>query len=157
MAAGIPFSGLITTSAPSDTYAVTDALLGIDGLRSVPSKAARNAITTERRRQGMMVFCQDDGKYYSLNASPWAGTDSDWTLLNFGGGTSVQSQSFDFPNPVSDWVMDHTLGDRPIVITTDLSGNKIEGNVSYPSSTRVIVHHDVPGGVAGHAMLRTGN
>ena len=73
--------------APTDSgddYAVTDAVYGRDGLRSVADNAARNAITEDRRREGMLVFTQDAKKYWKLLASPWLGTDSDWTEFKVG-------------------------------------------------------------------------
>jgi uncharacterized delta-60 repeat protein len=77
----VPFTGLIAPTATSDTYAITDPIYGKDGLRSVPTLADRDAISAERRRQGMIVFTQSDGKYWSLGANL-----TTWTEFVGGGG-----------------------------------------------------------------------
>ena len=51
----IPVTGFIGPTDSNDTYAVTDALYGVDGYRSVSGITVRNAITQERRREGMLV------------------------------------------------------------------------------------------------------
>jgi len=51
------------------------------GLMTVADTTARDAITTERRKEGMLVFVQADAKYYQL------GSDlSTWTEFSGGGG-----------------------------------------------------------------------
>lgn len=78
----IPVTGFIGPTDSTDTYAVTDALYGIDGLRNVEDNTERNAITAERRRKGMIVGTKVDGKYWKLIIdSPWAFDDTDWELF----------------------------------------------------------------------------
>lgn len=84
----VPVTGFIAPTDEGDEYAVTDAKYGRDGHRSVADAAERDAITEDRRRHGMTVFTQDDGKKWMLNAGPWAGDDTDWTEET-GGGASV--------------------------------------------------------------------
>ncbi len=71
----------------ADTYQVIDPFYGVDGLRSLVDHVARNAITTERRRFGMICFTQNDGAYWQLQPSPWSMDDSDWLPLTGFGGT----------------------------------------------------------------------
>ncbi len=78
----VPVTGTLTTTAPSDYFAVTDPLYGIDSWRSVADYTERNAITTLRRREGMAVWAQSDSTLWILNAAPWAGDDTDWTLFS---------------------------------------------------------------------------
>lgn len=82
---GVTVTGFIAPSSSGDTYAVIDPFYGIDGLRSVANSIERNAIPTLRRRMGMMVYQQDIDTYYKLLPSPWTNTDSDWTVITFGG------------------------------------------------------------------------
>ena len=90
---GVLVTGFISPTDTSDTYAVIDPIYGIDGLRSVTGTTERNSITTERRREGMLVYVQSDGKYYKLLPSPWTGTNSDWEefTVNSSGGTEYWS------------------------------------------------------------------
>ncbi len=85
----VPVTGTISTTGSGDTYATTDPLTGIDSWRSVADHTARNAITTLRRRQGMAVWTQSDGKLWTLNAAPWAGDDTDWTEFTGSGGSGT--------------------------------------------------------------------
>jgi hypothetical protein len=87
-------AGWIGPGDSTDTFYCTDPIYGIDGLRSVVDKPTRDAITTERRRQGMLVVVQQDfglgpNTVWQLNPSPWTFTDSDWTQFSSGGVTTV--------------------------------------------------------------------
>jgi hypothetical protein len=64
----VPVTDYISTTAPSDTFATHDSTLGKGGWREVASNAARDAITTERRSEGMAVFTRDTGTLWVLAA-----------------------------------------------------------------------------------------
>ena len=76
--AEVVITGTITTSDDSDVYATHDAAYGKGGLRTVDDITARNAITTERRTEGMMVFVKSTGTYWKLLPPPWAFDNTDW-------------------------------------------------------------------------------
>lgn len=80
----VPVAGLMAPTDSGDDYAVTDAVYGRDGLRSVADNAVRNAITADRRRQGMLVFTVDSTSYWRLLPGPWLGTDADWVEFKVG-------------------------------------------------------------------------
>ena len=79
---GVPFGGFISPTDSADTYAVTNPLYGLGGLRSVADIATRNAISDKRREEGMLVFVQSDSTYYSLDGGT---ANSDWSSINLGG------------------------------------------------------------------------
>jgi len=81
----IPLSGTIAPFSSTDTYAITDAAYGKDGLRNVADNTERNAIPDARRKEGMLVGTLDTGTYWRLKASPWAGDDTDWDPFTVGG------------------------------------------------------------------------
>lgn len=89
----IPVTGFIGPTDDSDVYAVTDAIYGIDGYRSLSSTTVRNAITTERRREGMLVYTQNDQNVWQLLPQPWTGADSDWKLFISSGITALLTAS----------------------------------------------------------------
>ena len=62
----VPLTGVIAPTDSADRFPVTDPIYGIDGLRCVSTSAERDAIPDERKRHGMLVFTQDDGRYWSL-------------------------------------------------------------------------------------------
>lgn len=64
----VQVTGTLAPTDVSDQYAVTDAIYGIDGLRSVQTLLDRDAISSQRRREGMLVYVRDEGKYYKLNS-----------------------------------------------------------------------------------------
>lgn len=86
----VPVAGFIAPTDSSDTYATHDALYGRGGHRTVASVADRNAIPTDRRAEGMLVFVAADGETYKLRASPWAGTNDDWVAF----GNPAAAQTF---------------------------------------------------------------
>lgn len=91
----VPIAGLITPTGTTDVYAVTDPIYGIDGFRNVPTKIERNAITTKRRRAGMVVGTQNDGKYWRLkNKITWDMDDSDWESWTLGANLTDKQIAF---------------------------------------------------------------
>lgn len=90
----IRVTGFIAPTDSTDTYACTDPIYGIDGLRSVADLTERNAISNERRREGMLAYTQSDSSYWTLLPSPWSGTNADWTPF----GSTVNSYITTFAN-----------------------------------------------------------
>ena len=68
----------------TDTYAILDARFMYDGFRNVATTIERNAITTFRKKEGMIVGVQADESYWRLKAEPWDSTDSDWEKWSLG-------------------------------------------------------------------------
>jgi hypothetical protein len=90
---GVVVRGTVVPGDTTDTYAATDPQYGIDGLRSVPDTATRNAISEPRRRQGMLVVVQEDlgsgpNSIWQLQAPPWNDDDADWIQFTGGSATS---------------------------------------------------------------------
>ena len=83
-------TGFIAPSDSTDTYATHDEIYGRGGFRTVVDIAARNAITTDRRRIGMLVRVLDDGfgamKFYTLIGGI---ADINWVEESFTGGGST--------------------------------------------------------------------
>lgn len=63
----VALSGTIAPSSTADTYPVTDPQYGLGGLRTVTDSTARDAIPTERRQAGMVVYVIAASKYYTLS------------------------------------------------------------------------------------------
>ena len=62
----VAVTGFIAPTDTSDTYATHDAVLGRGGLREVATLLERDAITSDRRTIGMIVYVQADLNYYAL-------------------------------------------------------------------------------------------
>ena len=82
--------GFIAPSDSTDTYATQSEEWGRGGWRTVADITARNAITADRRKIGMLVRVLDAGsgseKFYTLVGGI---TDDKWTEQNFGGGSGT--------------------------------------------------------------------
>jgi hypothetical protein len=76
---GVRFTGFVAPSDTADTYAVIDPIYGKGGYREVADTVERDAITTERRRIGMMVYVQDQDKIFYLKNGI---TNLDWIELS---------------------------------------------------------------------------
>ena len=90
----VTVTGVIAPTVTGDTYPVTDAIYGLDGLRNVTSIALRNQIPNQRRRAGMVVGVDSTGTtdtttYWMLLPEPWTGTDSDWAPFPCGINTGL--------------------------------------------------------------------
>ena len=80
---GVGLMGYLSPMDTRDTYAVTDPVYGIDGLRNVGLISELNEIPFERRRAGMIVGVGGGESYYKLkNISNWLYDISDWDELN---------------------------------------------------------------------------
>lgn len=94
---GVPVTGTITTTAPSDVYATIDTNSGIGSKQEWDTIAERNSITLQRRRFGMLVTVKSDpspanNKTYILANIALGGVDNDlnnnsnWIEFSGGGG-----------------------------------------------------------------------
>ena len=64
-----------------DTYAITDVFFQKGGLREVETVSAMNLISSERRRNGMIVFITQTAEFYSLTGGDL--TNSSWEKIDF--------------------------------------------------------------------------
>ena len=135
----IPVTGFIGPTDSNDTYAVTDAIFGIDGYRSVSAITARNSITLERRREGMLVYTQDDKNIWQLLEGPWTFTDSDWKLFISSAATQSLSGNTGFLSLSGGTVSGNTNFALNLTATTYYSGatplQTILNNISVGSGS----------------------
>jgi hypothetical protein len=73
--------GFIAPTDDTDTFAVTDDTYGRGGYRAVADTTARNAITADRRKIGMLVRTNGTGLFYTLSGGI---TNGDWVQVVFG-------------------------------------------------------------------------
>lgn len=79
---GVGIMGYLSPMHTEDTYAVTDPIYGVDGLRNVNNMEELNSISTERRRAGMIVGVDGGLTYYKLKNVEWVGDETDWEELD---------------------------------------------------------------------------
>jgi hypothetical protein len=73
-AASIPgtvVSSKITTGNTDNTFGVADTTELIGGAMQVTYSAERNAIPTDRRKDGMLVWVKNNRQYYQLYSGSW--------------------------------------------------------------------------------------
>ena len=80
---GVRLTGFACPSDSTDVYPVIDNTYGIGGFREVADIPARDGITSERRRLGMLVYVLSDNNTYQLRTGL---TNSDWILFSTGSG-----------------------------------------------------------------------
>ena len=73
--------GFIAPTDSADTYAVTDDTYGRGGYRAVANTTERDAISTDRRKIGMLVRNNADGKFWTLVGGL---ANVNWTEVQFG-------------------------------------------------------------------------
>lgn len=83
---GVRLTGFIAPNDSGDTYAVSKPIYGLGGLRTVDFLTDRDAITSERREEGMLVYVKQDLNYYQLASGL---TNSDWVNLFLTSGTGT--------------------------------------------------------------------
>jgi hypothetical protein len=80
---GVGIMGFISPMDTLDTYAVTDPLYGIDGLRNVDQETDLNLISYDRRRPGMIVGIEGGLRFFKLKNVFWSFELSDWEEIFF--------------------------------------------------------------------------
>lgn len=130
--------GFIAPSDSADTYATQDAIYGRDGMRSVADIAARNLITADRRRTGMIVYCQDINTYFRLLPSPWAYTNADWAELVVMGKPGPH-YTHDQLTPATVWTIVHNLNCYPMVKVVDSAKTEVTTDVDHPDANTVVI------------------
>jgi len=86
---GTNVSAAVVPFTDQDRYATHEDIYGKGGYRVVETLAARNAISSERRKVLMKVSVTEDGKTYTLKTNPEGNTtDTDWEEDAVGGTTN---------------------------------------------------------------------
>lgn len=90
---GVKIAGFISPGDTTDTYAVIDTQLGIDGLRNYSGTTTEvlsgTTVPLPRRRAGMIVGVEGGDRYFKLkDKDPWDFDLTDWEELDFSGGGS---------------------------------------------------------------------
>jgi len=91
----VPVAGQIAPTDDLDTYPSHDSIWGKGGTRSVADLTARDAITTERRTEGMMAYVISNQTVYQLVGGI---LNANWQV--FGGGSSGMLEGPGNPNGV---------------------------------------------------------
>ena len=126
----------------NDTYATHLSTYGKGGWREVDTIAQMNAITEERRSEGMAVFVNSERKLYILINNefvPYATSaegDKTFTL-------EINRES-------EVWTVTHNLNKKPSVHTFE-GDDEIFGDISYPDLNTVEVRFSIP--VSGKIIL----
>jgi len=85
-------SGMISPTDTTDAYPTHEDTLGKGGYSSVVDIAARDAVSTLRRKVGMMVYVESDGLTYQLQG----GVDNtDWAEFTSGSGGETTPDTLD--------------------------------------------------------------
>jgi len=85
----VTIGGFIAPSDTTDTYASHVDIYGRGGMRSVADNTERDAITSDRRSEGMFVYVIDDATLYTLSGGI---TNDEWTEVELGGGGGYWEQ-----------------------------------------------------------------
>lgn len=89
---GIKVTSFISPTDTTDTFPTHDSIYGKGGLRTVDSTTSRDAITSARRSEGMMVYVENDEKVYILKGGV---TNNDWVEFTSVGATGPQGPQGD--------------------------------------------------------------
>jgi hypothetical protein len=81
----VPITGFIAPTDTNDIFATQDETYNRGGFRTVADLTARDAITPDRRLEGMLVRVLSNAKFYTLSGGI---TNSNWVEEAFSGGTA---------------------------------------------------------------------
>jgi len=120
-------TGFIAPSDSTDTYATQDEFYDRGGWRTVADITARNAITADRRKDGMIVRVRDAGggieKFYTLTGGL---ADINWVEQVFSGGGGAVT----FNEPAADV----TAGTQAVFDSATVGETVAFGDLLYQKS-----------------------
>lgn len=119
-------TGLLAPTDTSDTYAVTDEHYNRGGYRSVLTVSERDAITPDRRKEGMVVCITSSFLYYTLIGGI---LNQHWVLWTPGITASLRKYTKLIGNGV----------DTAITITHGLSSFDVLAQVQRVSTNEVVL------------------
>lgn len=130
----VPVTAKIAPTNALDDYPTHDEQWGLGGYRSVSDTTERDAISADRRNEGMLVFCRDTGIRYRLGAGL---TNADWTPDSSGGGGSgtVTSVSVATANGFSGAVANATTTPAITIIAGAITPSSVNGVALSGAST----------------------
>lgn len=134
MSGEIYLDGTVTPTSAAPIAKDTD-LFG--GFRSVANAAARNAIDTLRRVQGMRAIEQDTARVYELLPPPWVGSDLDWALVSTEASLYpiAPAPPFPAPGPLT-YLLPPVSLEVPVDTSAGVVGVTIELDASCPDGVR---------------------
>lgn len=121
----VPITGFIAPTDTGDTFATQDETYNRGGFRTVADLTARDAITPDRRVEGMLVRVLSTGSFYTLSGGI---LNANWVVETFGGTSGALvyqgdvDVAADFPTPAA-------------VQTDDLYGVKTDVTDNDPTKT----------------------
>lgn len=115
IAGSVRVGGFIAPTDSTDTYAVTDDTYGRGGYRAVADSTARDAISADRRKLGMLVRTNGDGKFWTLVGGL---LDANWTEVQFG----VQISDATTTSTVVTWSVDKIKGQISLAVSDLING-----------------------------------
>ena len=140
----VPLTGKVAPTDTTDTFATHVDIYGEGGYMTVADQTEREAITTERRKQGMAVFQNDTNEMYILQDGV---TNADWVLFSGGGGSQdLQSvlengSQFTLPFPYTGGLLD--------INYSGATGDPFDPTVN---SSGIRIKQDIPPGGAGESI-----
>ena len=136
----------VTTGNTANTFSIGDTNEMQGGHHSVATLTDRNAITAERRREGMTCWVAANSKLYRLVGGTG---NSSWAEV--AGGAPTTQYVHDQAVPSASWSIVHNLGGYPAVTVVDSAGTTGFGELSYVSVNEVTVSFSA--GFSGKAYL----
>lgn len=126
----VKVSGFVAPTSDTDIYPAHSEEWGRGGYRSVPDLTARNAITAERRSEGMLVNVLATNTVYKLVGGI---TNADWTPFSIAGGSSY----LEITDPVDGQILvyDDVLG--KFVNETASAGGTVTYSTTSPVPTTI--------------------
>ena len=88
----VPLTGKVAPTDDTDTFATHVDIYGEGGYMTVANTTERDAITSERRKQGMAVVVNDTNEMYILQDGV---TNADWVLFSGGGDLAIEYEGLE--------------------------------------------------------------
>ena len=115
IAGSVRVGGFVAPTDSTDTYAVTDDVYGRGGYRPVADSTARDAISTDRRKIGMLVRTTSDSKFWTLVGGI---ANGNWTEVQFG----VQINDATGTSTTVTWSVDKIKGEISLAVSDLIDG-----------------------------------
>jgi len=130
----VGLTGYIAPADTLDTYALQSEVFNRGGYRTVADTVDRDAITVDRRKLGMLVYCLSDSVFYTLKSGL---TNADWEVAEIG-GIKTSSTTYN-SNGDEVWIEDKNVmnvlawdtSSNLSIYVQDLSSEWVDGRIVF--------------------------
>lgn len=143
--------GPITPTHPLDEYPTAFQKHISGGFMHFDTLAERDALTSLRREQGMVIYVEEDNNFYKLTGGI---LNENWAILVTNPIEVIVQDKYykhDQAIPSAVWTIEHNLNKYPSVTVIDTAGSEVVGDTSFIDNNNIRITFSAA--FSGYALM----